>query len=262
MIWDNSYKPSEAGSASMVKPAVPISFDNFNFSLEEIEGYLGGIPDDPTFQRPFPPKLYTLKSGEEVVIRAAQKDEAPAILESLKPLIDPKYDKDFYHLVGTRTYAEVLAWRQSRLKDTYVIVATKKDGELIGLANHRFWDKNVAISLHTLVLKRAERVGVLLYLSKVEHGFDVAGVNEWWATFESPFGFRLGFRFNHVTKPWPEMQHELGGARIFYINRQQWEQYVKPFAKERNWLGTRPVAEDVVEATKPLKPTSKIEIEF
>jgi hypothetical protein len=103
---------------------------------------------------------------------------------------------------------------------------------------------------------------VILYLSKIEHAFDVVGVSEWWATFESPFGFRLGFRFQHVTKPWPEMQHELGGARIFYINRQQWEQYVKPFAKEKNWMGTRPVPAEMLKATRPLKPTRKIEIEF
>ncbi len=246
----------------MVKPAVPISFESFNFSVEEIEGFLGGIPDDPAFQKPFAPKTYTLKSGEQIVIRAADKKEAPVILKSLKPLIDEKYDKDFYHLVGVRTYGEILAWQQNRLKDTYVIVATRKDGELVGVVDHRFWDPAVAISLHTLVLKRAERVGVLLYVSKMEHAFDVVGAKEWWATFESPFGFRLGFRFNHVTKPWPEMQHELGGARIFYINRQQWEQYVKPFAKEKGWLGSRPVEKKLLEGTKPLKPTSAIEIEF
>lgn len=246
----------------MVKPSVPISFDNFTFSVEEIEGYLGGIPDDPAFQKALAPKMYTLKNGEPIVIRPADRSEAPTILESLKPLVDAKYDRDFYHLVGTRTYAEILGWLQHRYKDTYVIVATKKDGELVGLANHRYWDKNVGVSLHTLVLKRAERLGVLLYLSKIEHAFDVVGVNEWWATFESPFGFRLGFRFNHVTKPWPEMQHELGGSRIFYINRQQWEEYVKPFAKEKGWMGKRPVDQKTLHATKPLKPTSEIDIEF
>ena len=246
----------------MVKPAVPISFDSFNFSVEEIEGYLGGIPDEPAFQKAFAPKTYALKNGEQIVIRAAEKKEAPAILKSLKPLIDGKYDKDFYHLVGVRTYAEILAWHQNRLKDAYVIVATRKDGELVGAVDHRFWDAGVAISLHTLVLKRAERVGVLLYVSKMEHAFDVVGVNEWWATFESPFGFRLGFRFNHVTKPWPEMQHELGGARIFYINKHQWEKYVKPFAKEKGWLGVRPVDKKLLAATTPLKPTSAIEIDF
>jgi len=246
----------------MVKPPVPISFDSFNFSVEEIEGYLGGIPDEPAFQKPLAPKLYKLKSGEPIVIRPADRIEAPAILASLKPVIDPKYDKDFYHLVGTRTYAEILAWSQNRLKDSYVIVATRKDGELVGVVDHRFWDASVAVSLHTLVLKRTERVGVVLYLSKIEHAFDVVRVNEWWATFESPFGFRLGFRFNHVTKPWPEMQHELGGARIFYINRQQWEKYVKPFAKEKNWLGERPVSKKTLEGTRPLRPTSDLEIEI
>ena len=246
----------------MLKPAVPISFDSFIFSVEEIEVFLGGIPDNPAFQKPVAPKAYSLKSGDQLVIRAAEKGEAPAILKSLKPLIDEEYNKDFYHLVGTRTYAEILAWQQNRLKDTYVIVATKKDGELVGVVDHRFWDKDVAVSLHTLVLKRAERVGVLLYVSKMEHAFDVVGVNEWWATFESPFGFRLGFRFNHVTKPWPEMPHELGGARIFYINRQQWEEYVKPFAKEKGWLGSRPVEDGILAKTKSLKPTSSIEIDF
>jgi hypothetical protein len=246
----------------MVKPAVPISFDSFNFSLEEIEGFLGGIPDNPAFQKPFVPKSYTMKNGETLIIRPADRSEAPAILKSLKPLIDTKYDKDFYHLVGTRTYAEVLAWLQHRIKDTYVIVATRKDGELMGVADHRYWDKDVGISLHTLTLKRAERLGVLLYLSKIEHAFDNVGVNEWWATFESPFGFRLGFRFQHVTKPWPEMQHELGGSRIWYINRQQWEEYVRPFAKEKKWMGTRPVDKKTLDATRPLKPTSGIEIEF
>jgi len=246
----------------LVKPPVPISFDSFSFSTEEIEGYLGGIPDNPAFQRPLAPKLYALKNGEPIVIRPAAKSEAPTILESLKNLIDAKYNKDFYHLVGVRTYSEILAWQQNRLKDAYVMVAVKKGGELVGVVDHRFWDRDVAVSLHTLVLRRAERVGVVLYLSKIEHAFDVVGVNEWWATFESPFGFRLGFRFNHVTKPWPEMQHELGGARIFYINRQQWEEYVKPFAKEKNWMGARPVAKGLLNSTKPLKPTSKIEIEL
>ena len=246
----------------MAKPKVPISFDSFNFSVEEIEGFLGGIPVEPAFQKPFAPKTYTLKSGEQLVIRPAEKQEAPTILKSLKPLIDEKYDKDFYHLVGVRTYSEILAWSQNRLKDAYIIVATKADGELVGVVDHRFWDCAVAVSLHTLVLKRAERVGVLLYVSKMEHAFDVVGANEWWATFESPFGFRLGFRFNHVTKAWPEMQHELGGARFFYINREQWEEYVKPFAKEKGWLGSRPVDEKVLAATKPLKPTSSIEVEF
>jgi len=246
----------------MVKPPVPISFEKFSFSVEEIEDYLRGAPPDERFQKPLPPKIYRLKSGEPIIIRPASKDEAPAILESLKMLIDPKYDKDFYHLVAARTYSEVLAWAQSRQKDGYVIVGVNQNGELMGLANHRFWDEELAVSLHTMVFRRAERLGVILYLSKIEHAFDTVGVEEWWATFESPFGFRLGFRFQHVTKPWPEMQHELGGARIYYITKDQWVKSVKPYAEERGWMGERPVPDDLLAKTKPLKPVSKIEIEF
>ena len=246
----------------MAKPPVPISFDKFSFRVEEIEEFLRGAPPDPRFQKPYPPKIYRLKGGEPVIIRPATKDEAPAILQTLKQLIDDKYDKDFYHLVGVRTYSEILAWRQRRLKDGYVMVGVNGDGELMGLVNHRFWDEDVAVSLHTIVFKRAERLGLVLYLSKIEHAFDVVGVNEWWATFESPFGFRMGFRFNHVTKPWPDVQHELGGSRVYYINRDQWERVVKPFATENGWMGERPVPEDVLEGTKPLKPTRKLEIEF
>ena len=246
----------------MVKPPVPISVDRFSFSVEEIEGHLRGAPPDERFQKPLEPKIYRLSTGEPIIIRPASRDEAPAILETLRKLIDPKYDKDFYHLVAARTYSEILAWYQSRQKDGYVIVGVREDGELMGVVNHRFWDENVAVSLHTIVFRRAERLGVVLYLSKIEHAFDVVGVNEWWATFESPFGFRLGFRFQHVTKPWPQMQHELGGARIYYITREQWEKSVKPYAEEKGWMGERPVPQELLEKTKPLKPASKIEVEL
>ena len=32
------------------------------------------------------------------------------------------------------------------------------------------------------------------------------------------------------TKPWPEIQHELGGARVYYLNQSQWKSGVKDFA--------------------------------
>ncbi|MCF8884408.1 MAG: N-acetyltransferase [Nitrososphaerota archaeon] len=246
----------------MVKPAVPISFEEFKFSVDEIEEFLRGGPPDERFQKPFPPKIYRLKSGEPIIVRPATKDEAPAMLQTLRQLIDPKYDKDFYHLVAVRTYSEILAWAQNRLKDGYVIVATNTEGELMGLVNHRFVNEEICISLHTIVFKRAERLGLFLYAAKIEHAFDVVGVNEWWATFESPFGFRMGFRLQHTTKPWPQVQHELGGARVYYITREQWNKSVKPYITSIGLMGERPVPEDMLKKTIPLKPTSKFEIEF
>jgi len=246
----------------MVKPVVPISFEEFKFSVEEIEEFLRGAPPDERFQKPYPPKIYRLKTGEPIIIRPADVSEAPVILQTLKQLIDPAYDKDFYHLVAARTYTEILAWAQNRIKDAYVIVAASKEGELMGLVNHRFWDENICISLHTIVFKRAERLGIVLYAAKVEHALDTVGVKEWWATFESPFGYRMGFRLQHAMKPWPEMQHELGGGRIFYLTKDRWDKVVKKNLEERGLMGERPVSEDLLKSTKPLKPPTKIEIEF
>jgi hypothetical protein len=246
----------------MGQPKVPISVTDLKFSIEDIEDYLSA-PPNPRFQVPYIPKLWKTKEGETVVVREAKKkEEAEVILNTLKQLIDHKYDKDFYHLVGVRTYSEILAWVQNRIKDSYVLVVTSEKGELLALVNHRFWDENVAISLHTITFRRKSNLGIMAYASKIEHAFDFVGVNEWWATFESPFGFRMGFRYVHQTKPWPQYQHELGGSRVYYLTKDMWESIVKPKLKARDLFGTRPVPEDLLKNTYPLRPPEKLEIEL
>lgn len=131
-----------------------------------------------------------------------------------------KFDKDFYHLVAARTYNEILAWKQRRIKDHVALVAV--DGnELVAIVNYRLWDERRAISLHTITFRRKERLGIVSYTAKVEHAFDILGVEEWWATFESPFGFRMGFRLVHSTKPYPEVQHELGRGKSILHNKER-----------------------------------------
>lgn len=246
----------------MVKPVVPISFEEFKFGVDEIEEFLRGAPPDERFQKPYAPKTYKLKTGEPVIIRPVEKSEAPAMLQTLKRLIDPAYDRDYYHLVAVRTYSEILAWAQNRIKDAYVIAATNEEGELMGIVNHRFVNEDIVMSLHTIVFKRAERLGIMLYAAKIEHAFDFVGAKEWWATFESPFGYRMGFRLQHAMKPWPEIQHELGGGRVFYLTKERWDKVVKPDLIQRGLMGERPVPEDLLRKTIPLKPTSKLEIEL
>ena len=34
------------------------------------------------------------------------------------------------------------------------------------------------------------------------------------------------------TKPWPEYQHELGGAKVFYLNQDMWHSRVKDYVRE------------------------------
>ena len=32
--------------------------------------------------------------------------------------------------------------------------------------------------------------------------------------------------------PWPEVQHELGGARVYYITKKYWDQLVKAYVQQ------------------------------
>jgi len=244
----------------MVKPPVPISVDAIPFKIEILEAYLHSS-EDLVKGKDFEPKLYVARGGEKIVFRMAKKEEAPIILETLKKLIDHKYDKDFYHLVGVRTYAEILAWTQDRYKDEYVIIGVHGN-ELIGVWNARMWDENIAISLHSLTFKRLGGIGVAGYIAKLEHAFENLGAKEWWATFESPFGFRLGMYLKHLTKPYPQVQHELGGSPVFYTTKYDWENFHKKRPELQKYLGTRPVPKELLEQSYDLKPPAKFEIEL
>ena len=57
---------------------------------------------------PFPPKYMTLASGEELVIRQIDREEAAGILPYVAPLM--KVERDYYDIVSTRVYAELLGY--------------------------------------------------------------------------------------------------------------------------------------------------------
>lgn len=245
---------------AMVNPPVPISVDEIRFKVSVIENYLHS-PETLVAGVNFEPKLVETKNGDKIVFRLAKREEAPVILKTLKQLIDPKYDKDLYHLVAARTYAEVLAWSQYRYKDEYVIIGVLGN-ELIGVWNARMLNKDICISLHSITFKRLSRIGLAGYLAKIEHAFENLGAKEWWATFESPFGFRLGMYLRHFMKPYPEVQHELGGSPVFYFTKDDWETLVKKDPFYQPYLGKRPVPEDLLQESYKLQPPSKFEIEI
>jgi hypothetical protein len=244
----------------MVKPPVPISVDHIPFKIEYLEAYLHSS-EDLVAGKHFEPKVYTARGGEKIVFRLAKKEEAPIILQTLKQLIDPKYDKDLYHIVAARTYAEVLTWAHNRYKDEYVIIGTHGN-ELVGVWNARLWDENLAISLHSITFKRLGGIGTAGYIAKIEHAFDNLGVKEWWATFESPFGFRLGIYLRHFMKPYPEYQHELGGSPVFYTTKYDWDNFHKKRPELQKYFGERPVPEDLLKESYKLQPPSEFDIEI
>jgi hypothetical protein len=32
--------------------------------------------------------------------------------------------------------------------------------------------------------------------------------------------------------PWPDVQHELGGARVYYVTKKYWDQAIKKYSEE------------------------------
>jgi hypothetical protein len=199
-----------------------------------------------------------LKDGRKMVIRPARPDEAPKLMAVARKLLD--VDHDFYDIVGARVYAELLGWYRKRLKDPYQLVGLV-DGELAGFCNGRLQDEEINISLHTLAFQRGGRIGAAMYYAKCEYCFEHLGQEEFWATYESYNGFkRWGIGMAQPSYPWPNVQHELGGAKVFYITKNYWDSSVKKYLEEM--IGTkleRPVPAKVLKANEKLVMPTKLE---
>jgi hypothetical protein len=210
-----------------ITPPVKVSEEKLTFDVSEIEPLLQAPPMD---LKPWPEAMITLKDGRTLYIRQAREDDVPLMLSFMKRVMQE--EKDFYDIVGARVYAEILGWYRKRLKDPFTLVGLI-DGEWVGLANGRVMNEDIAISLHTMTFIRRGRVGWAMYYAKTYYAMEVLGCNEWWSTFESYNGWRMaGLEMAQPTKPWPEMQHELGGARIYYVTKKYWDSSLKNYSKQ------------------------------
>jgi hypothetical protein len=206
-------------------PPVEVSTNEIKFDVSEIEPILQGYPMDLPH---WPEASILLKDGRTLYIREAKLDEVPEMLSYMEKVM--KVQKDFYDIVGVRVYGEILGWARKRLKDPFTLVGTI-DGEWVGFANGRVMNEEIAISLHTMTFTRRGRVGWAMYYAKTYHALEILGCNEWWSTFESYNGWRMaGIEMAQPTKPWPEVQHELGGAKVYYMTKKYWNSGIKDFA--------------------------------
>jgi hypothetical protein len=208
-----------------VTPPVPVSVDKISIDVSEIEGLLQPPPMDlPKWQD----SSFLLKDGRTMLIREMTDDDIPQLLEFMKLVMEE--EKDFYDIVGARVYSEILAVKRKRLKDAFTLLGLI-DGEFVGFANGRFWDKDIAISLHTMAFSRRGRVGWAMYYAKTYYAMEVVKAQQWWSTFESYNGWRMaGLAMAQPTLPWPKYQHELGGAKIYLVDQDSWN------ASLKNWL--------------------------
>jgi len=204
-----------------------VSQETLSIDAREVEAMLQGpalkIP-------PFPEAMLTLKDGRTLYIRQAKMEEVPAMLGYMEKLM--KVDHDFYDIVGSRVYSEILGWKRKRLKDPYTLVGLV-DGQWAGFANGRLMNEDINISLHTMALMRGGRIGAAMYYAKAYYGFEILGNKEWWATYESYNGWmRWGLGMAQPSYPWPDVQHELGGAKVFYVTKKYWDSTVKDYVRQ------------------------------
>lgn len=211
-----------------ITPPVPVSVQEMKIDVSEIEPLLHA-PDGSQLPQ-WPEAMITLKDGRILYIRQATKEDVPAMLGYLKRVME--VEKDFYDIVGVRTYGEILGWVRHRLKDPFHLIGTI-DGVWAGLANGRLMTKDVAVSLHTMTFARRGRIGYAMYYAKTYYAMEFLKVQEWWSTFESYNGWRMaGLEMAQPTKPWPEFQHELGGAHVYYVNQEYWNSSLKDYTRQ------------------------------
>lgn len=203
------------------------SEESLNIDCREIEAMLQG----PAMQlKPWPGAQVKLKDGRILFIREARIEEAPKMLTYMEKIMH--VDHDFYDIVGARVYSEILGWYRHRIKDPYTLVGLI-DGQWAGFANGRLMNEDINISLHTMALQRGGRIGAVMYYAKAYYGFEMLNMKEWWATYESYNGWmRWGLGMAQPSYPWPDVQHELGGAKVYYVTKKYWDQLIKQYVRQ------------------------------
>ena len=201
--------------------------------------------------KPYEAKVIPLTSGEDMLVREATWDEIPLLMETIEPLM--KQPKDFYDIVASRIYAELLGMLRYRVQDEYVFVGAV-DGEIAGIVNGRLVNDKIGMSYHTITLKRGARVGAHLFAAKMEYHLDVMDQDEVWIVAESPNGFKR-WMIEYELESRPECPHELGGVPTYVLTNQLWEKH-----KGAKCTGIRPAFEDVIEANKILRKPAKISV--
>lgn len=190
---------------------------------------------------PFPAKYMTLASGDEMVIRQVERGEIPDILPFVEPLMH--VERDFYNIVASRVYGELLAYYMHRVQDEYVLIA-QIGTELAAIVNGRLVDKDVGMSYHTMALRRGLRIGAHAFAAKMEYHIDIMKQKEVLIVAESPIGFRRWMIEYNLEKRF-HIQHELGGVPAWALTEELFDR-----ARDTLLVGRRPVPPELLDKAK------------
>jgi hypothetical protein len=186
---------------------------------------------------PYPPKVITLANGKKMVVREITREDVPTVLKAVRPITT--YERDYYDIVASRVYAELLAWYRYRIQNEFCLIA-QIDGMLVGLVNSRMYSPQVGMSLHTLAIDRGLRVGSHMFAAKMEHHIEYLKQDEVLIVAESPIGFRR-WMIEYGLEP-TNIPHELGGAPSYRLSK---ELYYA--TKPRLVVGDRPVPKELLD---------------
>lgn len=192
---------------------------------------------------PYPAKFMSLASGEKLVVHQVERESVPHLLEAVKPLMT--VEKDFYDIVASRIYSELLGWYRYRVKDEYCLVGTV-NGIMVGIVNGRLLDAKQGMSYHTMTLRQGLRIGAQLFAAKMEYHFDFLGQEEVFIVAESPNGFKR-WMIEYELESRPEVWHELGGVPTYVLTKALWEKH-----KGAKCGGRRPVSEEMLAQAKQM----------
>ena len=200
---------------------------------------------------PYPPKVVTMATGKQMVIRQVDREDVPALLEAVRPTLD--ITRDFYDVVGARFYAELLSWQKYRAVNHYCIIG-QIEGILVGLVNGRMYTQDIGMSLHTMTIERGLRVGGHLFAAKMEYQIEILGQKEVLIVAESPIGMRR-FLIDFELEPRPDTPHELGGVPSNSLTRELWLKH-----SPRLVVGDRPVPKELMEVAEReiIAPTEEL----
>jgi hypothetical protein len=196
-----------------------------------------------TVMTPYPAKFITQANGEKLVVHQVDRESVPTLLEAVKPLMT--VEKDFYDIVASRIYSELLGWLRFRVKDEYCLIGTI-DGVIVGIVNGRMLDEKAGMSYHTMTLRQGLRIGAQLFAAKMEYHLDYLGQEEVWIVAESPNGFKR-WMIEYELEPRFEQWHELGGVPTYVLTKALWEKH-----KAMKCGGRRPVPEEMLAQAKKL----------
>jgi hypothetical protein len=193
--------------------------------VEQMEGMFT-VPSNMPRWEPMYSEI-TLRDGsrKQLLIRSIREEEVDELARFVQRYTTE--ERDFYDIVAARVYAELLAIKRRRMKDQYFFLGLA-DREPVGLVNGRVRDEKINMSLHTMVFQRKINAGPILFYAKCWYAFEICGNSEFWITFESYNGWMLaGLKMGLPTYPWPQVQHELGGAKVYLLDRWYWETSIR-----------------------------------